>query len=75
MRQYDSADVKVTWGPIPLNEGLAAGTFIREERSVPQNSYKNNGYGGVIAMRTRTRSGVLVLQIDRESETHQTRGL
>ena len=71
MRQFDSANVEVSWLGIPLKEGLAAGTFIREQRRTVQNSYKDNGYGGVVAMKTAARSGIVVLQIDRESETHQ----
>lgn len=71
LRTYSADTVTATWGIIPLDPGLARGTFIREVRNVPNFRYKDNGYGGVVTMSNSTTSGKLIILINRESKTYQ----
>lgn len=72
MRQYAADRVKVGWTfSGDLTPGLAAGTFVQEERNAPTWNTKPDGFGGLIRMFNKDRSGQVTLLIDQESREHQ----
>jgi len=72
MRQYSADQVSVAWlFSGDLSRGLAAGSFIQEQRDNDTWKFKPDGVGGIIRMFNKNRSGNLTLLLDRESQEHQ----
>jgi hypothetical protein len=70
-RAYSADGVTAAWGIISLEEGFAAGTFLREIQAGPNFTHKDNGYGGTVTMFNGRRHGRLIVQMNRESAKYQ----
>lgn len=71
MRQYSSDLIAVSWSGIPLEEGLAEGSFVVFRRNAPTWTQRANGLGGTIRLYNPDRSGEVDFLINTESKTHQ----
>lgn len=72
MRQYSADVIQVSWIGIPLEGGLAAGTFLQPQSNATTWTQKPDGYGGTLQLYNPDTSGTLTMTFDQESREHST---
>lgn len=70
-REYGADDVEIAWFGLDLKEGVADGSFIKDQRTRQTWSQKDTGTGNVVQVRHPSKSGTLQITMDVESETHE----
>jgi hypothetical protein len=70
MRQYSPDRIAASWSGLPLEEGLAEGSFFVIRRNAPTWTQRQNGLGGTIRLFNPDRSGEVDFLINTESKTH-----
>lgn len=71
LKEYDPKDVIITWSGVPLNAGIADGTFLKVKRNVPAWKLVKGGDGEGARVRTSNHSGTLEVTMRNGSEIHQ----
>lgn len=70
MRTYSSDRVVVAWLGLPLDEGLAEGSFFTPRRTRKTWTQRQNGLGGAIRLFHPDRSGEVDFLINTESKVN-----
>lgn len=71
LKEYDPKDVIITWSGVPLNAGIADGTFLKVKRNVPAWKLFKGGDGEGARVRTSNHSGTLEVTMRNGSDIHQ----
>lgn len=70
-RQWSVDGVELSWALLDLKEGIAKGSFLKEDRTGKTWTVKETGMGKIVRIFNPGRSGTLTLTVAAESKLHQ----